>query len=276
MGHMLPRPAPRHRRRSTIRSLGAELGKASGGIVVVVALLIAWQALAMFGGFSEQLFPSVPRTFGRLWEMVLSGALIEAIKATMGRLLLGYCAALLIAIPTGLLMGRSQVGEDLVAPIVLFLMPIPALALVPLFVLWFGLGPGVAVALIVLTASIPMIVNTWTGVKNVQPILPLVAKSMNVSGAKLYLQVIVPSALPAILTGMRMGYGMSWRAAIGAELFAVSSEGLGIMLFEAKDFVRTDTIISVLIVVVTMSVVVERIIFDNIEARTVARWGMWA
>lgn len=254
------------------------LGDALKSALALVGLLVfagfAWQGLARYAGFDALLFPSVPTLLERLTELVASGELARESLATLGRMVLGYGAAIVVAVPLGLAMGRSPLLRDLFGPVVNLLLPIPILVLVPLFILWLGLTLQAAVLLIAIASSLPIVVNAWGGSQRIEPHLLRVAEAMDVRGWRLFLKVMVPASLPAILIGLRQGLAMAWRAAIGAEFFSVASNGLGARMFQAKDYVQMDVILCLLAVIMVISMIIDKVVFAPLEARTVQRWGV--
>jgi NitT/TauT family transport system permease protein len=243
-------------------------------VVFVLVLALLWEATAKLAGFNRLLFPPLMMVLERLWAMLVSGELFNETMATLGRMTIGYGVGIAIAIPLGLSMGRSRLMEDLFGPVINFLLPIPILVLVPLFVLWMGLTLQAAILLIAVASALPIAVNAWSGSKSVEPQLMRVAQSVDVGGLKLFLKVVLPASLPSIIIGLRQGLALAWRAAIGAEFFAVSSTGLGVRMFEAKDYVQMDVILSLLIVIMTLSMIFDKLIFAPLEARTIERWGI--
>lgn len=254
---------------------GLDAAKSVAALVLfVVAIMVMWESIAKLAGFNRMLFPSLVTVFERLWSMVVSGELLDETAATLGRMALGYSAAVLIGVPLGVSMGRSRLMEDLFSPLINFLLPIPILALVPMFVLWFGLTLHAAVLLIAFASTMPIAVNAWSGSRSIEPQLLRVAQSMNVGGLPLFFKVVLPASLPAILVGLRQGLAMAWRAAIGAEFFAVAASGLGVRMFEAKDYVQMDVILSLLVVIMVVSMIFDKLVFAPLEKRTIRRWGI--
>jgi NitT/TauT family transport system permease protein len=243
-------------------------------VVFMLVLALLWETTAKLAGFNRLLFPPLMMVLERLWAMLVSGELFNETMATLGRMTIGYGVGIAIAIPLGLSMGRSRLMEDLFGPVINFLLPIPILVLVPLFVLWMGLTLQAAILLIAVASALPIAVNAWSGSKSVEPQLMRVAQSVDVGGLKLFLKVVLPASLPSIIIGLRQGLALAWRAAIGAEFFAVSSTGLGVRMFEAKDYVQMDVILSLLIVIMTLSMIFDKLIFAPLEARTIERWGI--
>jgi NitT/TauT family transport system permease protein len=243
-------------------------------VVFVIALASVWEATAKLAGFNRLLFPPLLTVLQRLWAMLASGELLNETLATLGRMAIGYALGIVVAIPVGLTMGRSGLMEDLFGPVINFLLPIPILVLVPLFVLWMGLTLQAAVVLIAIASALPIAVNTWSGSRGIEPQLMRVAQSVNIGGLKLFLKVVLPASLPSIIIGLRQGLALAWRAAIGAEFFAVAPTGLGVRMFEAKDYVQLDVILSLLLVIMALSMIFDKLIFAPLEARTIQRWGI--
>ena len=243
-------------------------------VAFVLTLALIWEATAKLAGFNRLLFPPLPMVLERLRSLLASGELLNETLATLGRMTVGYAVGIVVAIPVGLVMGRSRLMEDLFSPVINFLLPIPILVLVPLFVLWMGLTLQAAVLLIAIASALPIAVNTWSGSRGVEPQLMRVAQSVNVGGLKLFLKVVLPASLPSIIIGLRQGLALAWRAAIGAEFFAVAPTGLGVRMFEAKDYVQMDVILSLLLVIMALSMIFDRLIFAPLEARTIRRWGI--
>jgi len=154
------------------------------------------------------------------------------------------------------------------------MMPIPSFALVPLFMLWFGIGNLTTILIVFYAATFPMIFNTWSGVRSVNPIWLRAAGAMGADEHRLFWKVIIPGASPFIITGMRQAFLRAWIAVVGAEMIAASDWGLGWVIFDAKEFLNTDTMLASLIVIGIIGFVFERFVFGSLERTTVMRWGM--
>ena len=249
--------------------------KSTLALVIFLAIIGAiWEAVSELAGFNRMLFPPPATVLDRFWSLLLSGELLSQTLATLGRMALGYVAAIVVAVPLGLSMGRSEVMDDLFGPLINFLLPIPILVLVPLFILWLGLTLKAAVLLVAIATALPVAVNARSGSQRIGPQLLQVAQSMNVRGPRLFVKVVLPAALPSILIGLRQGLAMAWRAAIGAEFFSVASTGLGARMFQAKDYVQMDVILSLLGVIMLISMIIDKLLFSVLESRTVRRWGI--
>ncbi|MBN8964159.1 MAG: ABC transporter permease, partial [Rhizobiales bacterium] len=194
--------------------------------------------------------------------------------STMYRVMVGLGFAIVIGLPLGILMARFKPVENFFMPLVRALMPIPSLAWVPVFILWFGLGNTVAILIVFYAAMFPMVLNTWSGVRAVNPIWLRAAGAMGADEHKLFWKVIVPGASPFIITGLRQAFLRAWIAVIGAEFLAASDFGLGWVIFDAKEFLNADLMLASLVVIGGIGFVFERLVFGSIEKATVERWGM--
>jgi NitT/TauT family transport system permease protein len=154
--------------------------------------------------------------------------------------------------------------------------PIPGLAYAPLFLLWFGLGNVSAVLLVGFVSAFPIIFNSWTGVKAVKEIWLRSAQSMGADDRKMFRHVILPGALPYILTGLRLGLAQAWRILVAVEMLAAVPWGLGWLIFGARKFLNTDAMLAGIVVIAVIGLLLEKLVFQKIENYTVVRWGMVA
>ncbi len=240
--------------------------------VLVFALL--YEAIARSGYFPAVLMPTLSSIGSALWTNLIDGTLIAHAAATLYRVLLGMSIAVVVALPLGILMGRYKPVENFMMPLASALMPIPSLAWVPVFILWFGLGNTVAILIVFYAALFPMLLNVWAGVRAVNPLWLRAAGAMGADERKLFWKVIVPGSSPFIITGVRQAFLRAWIAVIGAEFLAASDWGLGWVIFDAKEFLNADLMIASLIVIGFIGYVFERLMFGSIEKATVQRWGM--
>src|ERR1700752_4989470 len=164
-----------------------------------------WEIVARAGVFPPRLFPAHENIAGALWRLTVNGILPHHALDTVIRLGAGFALAAIAGVVLGILMGRSRLAEDIPLPLVSIGAPIPGLAYAPLFLLWFGLGNTSAGLLVAFVSAFPIVFNTWTGVKAVKEIWVRSAHSMGADDRRLFVKVIVPGALPYILTGLRLG-----------------------------------------------------------------------
>jgi NitT/TauT family transport system permease protein len=258
--------------------LGPKLGQAGLGVMStlfpLVVVGIGWEIVARSGLFPDVLFPPVSQVLATAGRLISRGVMQQHLMMTMYRLLAGFVLAATFAVPLGLLMARSRLVESFWVPIVSVLNPIPGLAWVPLFLLWFKLGDTAVIALVTWATFPPVVINTWTGAKTINQIWVRAAQSMGAQGTTLYRKVMVPGALPFVLTGMRIGLSRSWRAVVAAEMLSAGGAGLGWLIFEARDFVRTDVMLSGVMMIGIVGLLLEKVLFQGVEKYTVVRWGM--
>jgi NitT/TauT family transport system permease protein len=251
------------RTRSTLRATAT---------IVVAALL--YEAVARTGYFPPALMPTLPKVWNTLIGSLMDGTMIVHAASTLYRVLVGLGLAVVVGLPLGILMARWKPIEHFFMPLVSALMPIPSLAWVPVFILWFGLGNTVAILIVFYAALFPMLLNTWSGVRAVNPIWLRAAGAMGANERALFWKVIVPGASPFIITGLRQAFLRAWIAVIGAEFLAASDFGLGWVIFDAKEFLNAPLMLASLIVIGTIGFAFERLVFGSIEKATVLRWGM--
>src|SRR5712671_7688498 len=233
-----------------------------------------WEIVARAGVFPPKLFPSLVTVAETFVNLTVRGILPHHVFDTVLRLLAGFFLAAIVGVTLGILMGRSRRVEDIALPLVSIGAPIPGLAYAPLFLLWFGLGNKSAVLLVAFVSAFPIVFNTWTGVKAVKEIWVRSAQAMGADNRRLFRHVILPGALPYILTGLRLGLAQAWRILVGVEMLAAVPWGLGWMIFGARKFLNTDVMLSGIIVIALIGLALEKLVFRRIEQFTLVRWGM--
>jgi NitT/TauT family transport system permease protein len=233
-----------------------------------------YEALALSGAFAPALLPPLGTVARALFDGVVDGTLPAHALATLYRVLFGLALAIGIALPLGIAMGRYRPIEGFFLPLASALMPIPSLAWVPLFILWFGLGNATAIAIVCYAAVFPMLINAWSGVRAINPIWLRVGYAMGAGERTLFWKVIVPGSFPFLLAGLRQAFLRAWIAVVGAEMLAASDWGLGWIIFDAKEFLRADVMLAALAVIGLIGFAFERLVFGVLERLTVERWGM--
>jgi len=233
-----------------------------------------WQAFAWWGPFPSKLFPGVDKIVSAFVRLMVTGILPVHAFWTLVRLVVGFGLGAALGVAVGMAMGRSRWAEDLLLPIVSVGNPIPGLAYAPLFVIWFGLGDVPAILLVGFAASFPVAVNTWTGVKAVKEIWIRAARSMGAGERQLFRKVVLPGALPYLLTGLRLGLARAWRVLIAVEMLTSVRLGLGWLIFGAREFLNTDVMLAGIAVIGLVGLGLEKLVFERLERFTVVRWGM--
>jgi len=244
------------------------------GTVTLLVVAAVYEATARSGVFPRALLPTLPKVAGTLVDLIADGTMLRHAGYTLYRMLLGFALAIVVGLPLGILMGRFRPLESFFLPLVSALMPIPSLAWVPVFILWFGLGNTVSVLIVFYAAMFPMVLNAWSGVRSVNQIWLRAAGAMGADETALFWKVILPGASPFIITGLRQAFLRSWIAVVGAEMIAASDWGLGWVIYDAKEFLNADVMLASLAVIGLIGFVFERLVFGSIERATVQRWGM--
>ncbi|MFH1151493.1 MAG: ABC transporter permease [Actinomycetota bacterium] len=222
-------------------------------VISPIAAIVLWQVLASAGLLGKT--PSPWQAVEGIWYLIDTGLppgyrLWGHAGASLARVLAGFAAACLVAVPVGVLMGWSKHLDAVLDPLVEAVRPVPPLAWLPFAVLWFGIGLVSSSFIIFLGVFFPVLLNTVSGVKSVDPRLPEAARTLGASEATILGRVLVPGASPSIITGIRIGMGIGWMTLVAAEMTGVKSGyGLGYMILTARDYARYDLVASGIIVI---------------------------
>ena len=211
-----------------------------------IGLIIVWQLAAQAGWLSVRILPapvSIAKTF---WRMTLDGELGSNLAISTLRALTGFAIGGSLGLLLGFITGLSRIGERLLDTSVQMLRNIPHLALIPLVILWFGIGETAKIFLVALGTLFPIYLNTYHGIRNIDRGLVEMARSYGVSGFSLFRQVILPGALPSIMVGVRYGLGVMWLTLIVAETISADS-GIGYLAMNAREFLQTDVVVVAII-----------------------------
>jgi NitT/TauT family transport system permease protein len=239
---------------------------------IVVGVL--WQAFSLLGPFPQKLFPRVETIVATFVRLTANGILPIHALSTLLRLILAFILAALLGVAFGIIMGRYRRAEDFLLPLLSIGNPIPGLAYAPLFVLWFGLGNLPAILLVAFAAAFPIVLNTWTGVKAVKEIWIRAAQAMGAEDRQLFWKVVLPGALPYVLTGLRLGLARAWRVLVAVEMLTSVRLGLGWLIFGAREFLNTDVMMAGIAVIGLIGFLLEKLVFQKLEELTLVRWGM--
>jgi NitT/TauT family transport system permease protein len=245
-------------------------------IVILAVLAAIWEAYARHLD-SPMLFPTFTATMGAWWDGVVSGVIPQRLQVTMQILVVGYSIGLALAAVFVSIAISSRVGTDLLSSLTAMFNPLPAIAMLPLALLWFGLGAPAIVFVIVNSVLWAVALNTHSGCLAVSETLRMAGQTFGLKGFRYVTRILMPAAFPAILAGLKIGWAFAWRTLIAAELvFGVSSGrgGLGWYIFENRNLLNTASVFAGLLTVMAVGLIVEGVVFRTIENRTVRRWGM--
>jgi NitT/TauT family transport system permease protein len=241
-----------------------------------VVLCLAWQLYATWLN-NNLLFPTLGETLEALYDSLVNGPLVQRTLTSLQILLTGYAAGLAIAGIFTTLAITTRVGTDFLSTLTAMFNPLPAIALLPLALLWFGLGAKSLVFVIIHSVLWAVALNTHSGFTSVSPTLRMAGQNCGLKGISFVMLLLVPAAFPSILTGLKIGWAFAWRTLIAAELvFGVSSGqgGLGWYIFESKNQLNIPEVFAGLLTIILIGLAVENVVFRFIETRTVQRWGM--
>lgn len=234
-----------------------------------VVLLVAWQLGSQTGLLSERVLPAPSVILAAGIEVFQSGALIDALAVSTQRVLFGFVLGAALGIGFGVVAGVSRLGEYIVDPPLQMLRTIPLFGLIPLFIIWFGIGEQPKVYLIALGVAFPLYLNTFAGIRRLDPKLLELASVLQLSRTERLRTLILPGALPQILVGLRQSLGIAWLSLIVAEQIN-ASEGLGFIVNNAREFLRTDIVIFGLLVYGLLGLITDSIV-RSFELRAL-RW----
>lgn len=239
----------------------------------LILLLIFWEICVQFFQVNARVFPSIEAVFNAGVEAVIDGSIFNHIAASLGRVAVGTLLAVLVSIPLGVAMGLNPIVSDFLSPLFRFFSVLAGIAWIPIATLWFGYGFGAITFVIFNAVFFVVTYNTLLGVASIPMPLRNAAASLGANGWTLLTQVILPGALPNIVTGIRTGLGFAWRGLIAAEMIA-TNVGLGYMLFLARDFYKTEVIVLGMIIIGLIWLAIDRLILAPVERATIERWGM--
>lgn len=245
--------------------------------VILLSLVAIWQGYTVGFDVEPLMLPSFLVSVTTLYNALFHGDLIYKVWFSVKVLLIGYSAGLILAAILILWATANRFGSDFIAMATAMFNPLPAIALLPLAMLWFGLGTASLVFVLIHSVLWAVALSTHSGFENVSHTLRMIGRNYGLKGIFYVLKILFPAALPSILAGMKIGWAFAWRTLIGAELvFGASSGsgGLGWYIFESSQNIDTDGVFAGLFMVILFGIVVENVVFRNIELRTVNRWGM--
>lgn len=244
--------------------------------LIIALVLMLWELAARVQQ-NDLMLPGVLQTLQAFSEDMRNGELPEKIINSLSTLLKGYLAGSALALIASALAVTTQFGRDLLSTITAMLNPLPAIALLPLALLWFGLGNASLIFVLIHSVMWPVALNTWSGFSSVPDTLRMAGRNYGLSGPRYVIMILIPASLPAILSGLKIGWAFAWRTLIAAELvFGASSGegGLGWYIFQNRNELFTDRVFAGLLTVIVIGLMAEGVIFSSLEKVTVKRWGM--
>lgn len=245
-------------------------------LVLLAIIAVAWELYARWLD-NSLLIPTFGETVQALVADIKSGVIPERAITSLKVLLIGYAAGVALATILTIFAIRSRIGTDFLETMTAMFNPLPAIALLPLALIWFGLGAGSIVFVLVHSVLWAVALNTHSGFRGVSETHRMVGRNYGLGGLRFVASILIPAAFPSILAGLKIGWAFAWRTLIAAELvFGVSSGtgGLGWFIFESKNQLDIPEVFAGLLTIILIGLFVENVIFRALEVRTVQRWGM--
>ena len=245
-------------------------------VFIIVVLAVAWQ---LYGVWLDNplLVPTFADTVRALVEDVANGTIPNRALSSIQVLLIGFASGTLLAGLLTVFAISTRVGTDFLETMTAMFNPLPAIALLPLALIWFGLGAGSLIFVLIHSVMWAVALNTLAGFRSVSTTVRMVGRNYNLNGLRFVAKILIPAAFPSILAGLKIGWAFAWRTLIAAELvFGVSSGqgGLGWYIFESKNQLNIPEVFAGLLTIIMIGLAVENVIFRFVETRTVQRWGM--
>ena len=241
-------------------------------IVFFVGLLALWELIARLGIWPSYLFPGPLEVSAALASGIRKGHFLQGMWVSAQRIVLGYTISLVVGVVMGALIARNKVLEDTVGSLVSGLQALPSVCWLPLAILWFGLNERAIIFVVVMGALFSIILGVESGIRNTPPIYVKAARNLGARGIGLYTQVILPSALPSIVSGLKQGWSFAWRSLMAGELLYYTLS-LGNLLQTGRDLNDAAQVMAVMVLIVVLGVSVNQFIFAPIERRISERWG---
>src|SRR5438132_8175012 len=244
-------------------------------LLFFVGLVAIWTAMVRAKIWSPVLLPSPHSVMDYLVSAARDGSLVSATVVTLRRLLIGYFIGLAIGLPLGLLTASLTFVEDTIGVLALGLRTLPSVCWVPLALLWFGQTEGAMLFVVIMGTVWSVVIATDTGVRHVPPIYRRAALTMGSKRLHIWLKVILPAALPFIVSGMKQGWAFAWRSLMAAEIFVtiLTGFGLGQLLHYGRELSAMDQVIGIMLVIVVIGLLADKILFSPFERFLHRRWG---
>ena len=242
-------------------------------IAFYIILVLVWQAISMSDIWPNNIFPSPYEVAEDLVYTGADGSLFYGIGTSIMRLAVGLAIAIAGGVVLGIFMARVETVNQTIGSLVLGLQSIPSIAWVPLAILWFGLTDGGIIFVTAIGAIFAVTINTYTGVKNIDPHYVEAARNMGAKGSQLITNVLIPAAFPYMISGFKQGWAFAWRGVIGAELL-FSFLGLGFLLNVGRQLNDVSQVIAIMLVIMMIGIAVDGFLFKKLEDKVMSRWGL--
>ena len=248
-------------------------------VIPIISFLILWEVAARLEWINSVLFPAPTKTITELVDLYQKGLPVRSeltshILATLKRLSIGYLAGVFLGVLLGVAMGLKNAIFHFFNPLISVLMPIPGIALAPLFIIWFGFGDPTVISLGALSTFFPVVYSTATGVRSVNQQLVRAASIMGVNKFHVVTNVHIPWSAAYVFSGMKLGLARGWMTIIAVEFVAASNYGLGYMIWKATEYLRADIVYGGILIMIIIFIILDKLVIKTMEDMTIARWGL--
>ena len=242
-------------------------------IAFYIAVIAIWQIIGDLNFWPNEIFPSAYEVAEDLVYSASDGSLFYGIGTSIARLIVGLAIAIVGGIVLGIFMARVETVNQTIGSLVLGLQSIPSVAWVPLALIWFGISDAGIIFVTAIGAIFAVTINTYSGVKNIDPHYIEAARNMGAKGSQLVTNVLIPAAFPYMISGFKQGWAFAWRGVIGAEIL-FSFLGLGFLLNVGRQTVDVSQVIAIMIIIMAIGIVIDGIVFKRLENKVMSRWGL--
>lgn len=219
------------------------------------------------------IFPSPFDVFGTLLALIKDNTIGIAIVASLKRIVVGYFISVIIGVTLGLTIAKFKYLDENLGPLILGLQTLPSICWLPFAILWFGLSEISIIFVIAIGSTFAVAISVKYAIQNVNPLYIRAAKTMGAKGSKVYTHVILPAALPDIVSGLKQGWSFAWRALMAGEMLS-STKGLGQVLMVGRDLADISQVVAVMIVIIILGLVVDKLVFSRLEKNMRHKWGL--
>jgi NitT/TauT family transport system permease protein len=240
-----------------------------------VLVIMIWEVASRVGLWPRFLFPAPSEVFQTLLHGFADRTFIFGILASLRRILLGYSISLVAGVLLGLGISRNKFIAETIGSLILGLQTLPSICWLPLALLWFGLNESAIVFVVVMGALLSITTATESGIKNAPPLLIKAGQNMGARGPRLLFEVIIPAALPSIITGMKQGWSFAWRSLMAGELL-YGSVGLGNLLTVGRELNDMSQVLAIMLIIIVIGLCADYLVFTRLERGMRRRWGFEA
>jgi NitT/TauT family transport system permease protein len=227
----------------------------------------------LLGIWKPYTFPSPIDVSKTLLGLIIDNTIGIAVVASLKRILVGYIISLTIGLLLGFIIVRVKYLDENLSPLIMGLQTLPSICWLPFAILWYGLSEQTIIFVIAIGSTFAITMATESGIKNVNPLYVKAARTMGAKGLRLYWNVIIPAALPAIITGMKQGWSFAWRALMAGEMLS-ATKGLGQVLMVGRDLADISQVMAVMIVIIILGLSLDKLIFERVESSIRYKWGL--